>query len=219
MRDGVPERPEFDTDPRSGDILHFGQLPESRHARDVRRSLPQQNTTIAAGQKQCLLDADPSTARVFHRQLVLPPVAACGAIPRKRAKQALRIAALKNLGFVPQDTGWELSLGVKLLFEPDADAVSDAGRQALDQVAHTLTEVGIDRVRVEGHTDNVGTARYNRALSLRRADSVAQQLVKAGWPEDSIERVGHGYDKPVADNATADGRAQNRRVVVTVRVD
>jgi outer membrane protein OmpA-like peptidoglycan-associated protein len=148
-------------------------------------------------------------------------LAACQTAPPapEPDKQALRIAALKNLGFVPQDTGWELSLGVKLLFEPDADAVSDAGRQALDQVAHTLTEVGIDRVRVEGHTDNVGTARYNRALSLRRADSVAQQLVKAGWPEDSIERVGHGYDKPVADNATADGRAQNRRVVVTVRVD
>ena len=130
-----------------------------------------------------------------------------------------KIAALRSLGFMPGNEGWELSLGVKLLFDPDVDAVSDSGRGALDEVARTLARVGIDRVRVEGHTDNVGAARYNRALSLRRAESVAQQLVKGGWRDAAIERVGFGFDKPVADNGTGEGRAQNRRVVVTVQVD
>ena len=147
-------------------------------------------------------------------------LAACQTPPAAKADaHTLKITALKNLGFVPQDNGWELSLGVKLLFEPDVDSVSDAGRGALDGVARTLAQVGIDRVRVEGHTDNVGSAKHNQALSLRRAESVAQQLVKVGWRDNAIERVGHGFDKPIADNGTGEGRAQNRRVVVTVQVD
>ncbi len=133
--------------------------------------------------------------------------------------KAQKVAALKNIGFVPGNEGWELSLGVKLLFDPDVDTVSESGRAALDEVARTLAKVGIDRLRVEGHTDNVGSSKHNLALSLRRAESVAQQLVKAGWRDAAIERVGFGFDKPVADNNTGDGRTQNRRVVVTVRVD
>jgi outer membrane protein OmpA-like peptidoglycan-associated protein len=130
-----------------------------------------------------------------------------------------RITALKSLGFVPSDDGWELSLGVKLLFPTDVDVVSDAGRQAVEEVLRTLRKVGIEKIRVEGHTDNVGSARYNAALSQRRADSVAQLLVAAGWKPESIERRGLGFEKPVADNATPSGRAQNRRVVITVQVD
>lgn len=148
-------------------------------------------------------------------------LAACQTPPAPPPADAhtLKITALKSLGFVQQDKGWELSLGVKLLFDPDVDSVSDAGRGALDGVAKTLTQVGIDRVRVEGHTDNVGSAKHNQALSLRRAESVAQQLVKVGWRDNAIERVGHGFDKPIADNGSGEGRAQNRRVVVTVQVD
>lgn len=147
-------------------------------------------------------------------------LAACQTTPPPATDaRTMKITALKDLGFVPHDSGWELSLGVKLLFEPDVDTVSDAGRGALDDVARTLAKVGVERVRVEGHTDNVGSAKHNQALSLRRAESVAQQLVKVGWRDNAIERVGHGFDKPVADNASGDGRAQNRRVVVTVQVD
>jgi outer membrane protein OmpA-like peptidoglycan-associated protein len=79
--------------------------------------------------------------------------------------------------------------------------------------------VGVERVIVEGHTDSVGSARLNEALSLRRAESVAQQLELSGMKPAGIERRGLGFDKPIADNATAEGRAQNRRVVVTVRAD
>ncbi len=130
-----------------------------------------------------------------------------------------RVATLKSLGFVPNQDAWELSLGVKLLFETDVDSVSDAGQSALQQVARTLSSVGIDRIRVEGHTDNVGPPRYNDALSLRRAESVAQQLVKAGLDERAIDRRGLGAGKPIADNTTPAGRAQNRRVVITVHAD
>jgi outer membrane protein OmpA-like peptidoglycan-associated protein len=130
-----------------------------------------------------------------------------------------RVTALKSLGFVPQVDSWELSLGVKLLFDTDVDRLSDDGRAALRSMARTLREVGIDKLRVEGHTDNVGTARYNQGLSLRRAESVARELEQAGMPPQSIQRIGMGFNKPVADNASVDGRAQNRRVVITVRAD
>ncbi|MFI4930505.1 MAG: OmpA family protein [Burkholderiales bacterium] len=130
-----------------------------------------------------------------------------------------KIATLKKLGFAPANEGWELSLGVKLLFDSDVDTLSDDGRVAVSDLARTLREVGIDRIRVDGHTDNVGSDKYNAGLSQRRAESVAQYLVKVGWRDDTIERHGFGADKPVADNATPKGRAQNRRVVIAVRVE
>ncbi len=130
-----------------------------------------------------------------------------------------KVATLQQLGFVPADSAWELNLGVKLLFETNVDDLSPEGREAVANVAQALTRVGIDRVLVEGHTDNIGSARHNEQLSLRRAESVAQHLVGAGLEDAAIERRGLGFSKPVADNATTEGRAQNRRVVVTVRVD
>ncbi|WP_293413713.1 OmpA family protein [Piscinibacter sp.] len=133
--------------------------------------------------------------------------------------RAQKVAALRKLGFTHAADAWELKLGVKLLFESNADEVSEEGRAALAEVAHTLTSVGVDRVIVEGHTDNVGSAKFNEALSLRRAESVAQHLMQAGMNAAGIERRGLGFDKPIADNATPEGRAQNRRVVVTVRAD
>ncbi len=149
-------------------------------------------------------------------------LAACQSTPPASAPAPTReqkVATLQQLGFVPADSAWELNLGVKLLFETDIDELSTEGREAVASVARALTRVGIDRVLVEGHTDNVGSARYNEQLSLRRAETVAQRLVKVGLQDSMIERRGLGFSKPVADNATAEGRAQNRRVVVTVRVD
>ena len=133
--------------------------------------------------------------------------------------RAQKVVALQKLGFTPAADAWELKLGVKLLFESNVDEVSAEGRSALAEVGRTLSSVGVERVIVEGHTDNVGSARLNEALSLRRAESVAQQLALAGLKDSGIERRGLGFDKPIADNATPEGRAQNRRVVVTVRVD
>lgn len=143
-----------------------------------------------------------------------PPPAAPAAPTREQ-----KVAALQQLGFVPADSAWELNLGVKLLFETNVDELSAQGREAVAAVAQALARVGIERVLVEGHTDNVGSARYNEQLSLRRAETVAQQLVSVGLQNSMVERRGLGFSKPVADNATAEGRSQNRRVVVTVRVD
>jgi len=141
----------------------------------------------------------------------------CGTPPPPKAEKVdTKAQTLQTIGFVRSDDGWELSLGVKLLFETDKDVLFESARASIDEVSRNLRKLGIDRIRVEGHTDNVGSAAYNRGLSLRRAESVANELVRSGWSADAIERRGHGFDKPVADNATPEGRAQNRRVVITV---
>jgi outer membrane protein OmpA-like peptidoglycan-associated protein len=148
-------------------------------------------------------------------------VLGCSTAPSVPApgSKAAKIAALRNLGFAPANDGWELNLGVKLLFDSDVDTLSGEGRAAVAEVAGTLGTLGIERLRVEGHADNAGNAKYNLGLSQRRAETVAQHLVKLGWRDDAIERRGFGADKPVADNATPSGRAQNRRVVVAVQVE
>ncbi len=144
-------------------------------------------------------------------------IAGCASPPPPMPAEA-KVATLKRAGFAPAGDGWEISLGVKLLFETDVDDLTDEGRKAVSELARTLREIGVARIRVDGHTDNIGSRPYNAALSLRRAESVAQQLRAAGWRDDAIERRGFGEAKPVADNDTPAGRAQNRRVVIAVHV-
>ena len=82
----------------------------------------------------------------------------------------------------------------------------------LDIAAETLLANTKVRVRVEGHTDAIGSAEYNRDLSRRRAEAVRDMLVKAGVAAERLEVVAQGEDQPLATNDTADGRRINRRV-------
>ena len=75
-----------------------------------------------------------------------------------------------------------------------------------------MKEWGDVKVEIAGHTDSVGTDEYNMGLSLRRAESVRNYLVDKGIPADRLTIRGYGESQPVADNATAEGRFQNRRV-------
>jgi outer membrane protein OmpA-like peptidoglycan-associated protein len=70
---------------------------------------------------------------------------------------------------------------------------------------------------VEGHTDSHGSALANEGLSYRRAESVRTYLVMRGLRTDQVEVQAFGESRPVADNTTADGRANNRRVEIVVR--
>jgi outer membrane protein OmpA-like peptidoglycan-associated protein len=83
----------------------------------------------------------------------------------------------------------------------------------LDAVIATLKDhPEIKHLRVEGHTDNVGTAVYNKDLSRRRAASVEKTLVKGGVDKHKLSSQGFGLEKPIEDNTTDTGRAANRRV-------
>ena len=75
------------------------------------------------------------------------------------------------------------------------------------------------KLQVEGYTDSVGSDDYNQKLSENRADAVRNFLLTQGVQEANITATGYGKAKPVADNATAQGRAQNRRVQLVVSGD
>lgn len=75
------------------------------------------------------------------------------------------------------------------------------------------------RITIAGHTDDRGRPEVNLLLSQQRAEAVAARLIAAGVADARITAVGYGADRPVADNATAEGRAQNRRIEFVVEVD
>lgn len=127
-----------------------------------------------------------------------------------------RSAELELLGFVRTDEGWEYPISGKLLFDTASDTLDPESQAVATRIGSALTRLGIDHLRVEGHTDNVGAAAFNQALSLRRAEAVAQALAAQGLPLKGIEVRGWGKDRPVVANDTPAGRLQNRRVAVIV---
>jgi outer membrane protein OmpA-like peptidoglycan-associated protein len=103
-----------------------------------------------------------------------------------------------------------------LLFAFDkADLVSDL-KTALAKIAGILSVYKNCTVVVEGHTDNIGTAKYNQNLSTRRASNVKDFLTAQGVEADRLSSVGYGFTKPVATNSTEGGRQKNRRVDLVV---
>lgn len=84
--------------------------------------------------------------------------------------------------------------------------------KSLDDVAKLMQEDTNLKLDIEGHTDNTGTAEKNQSLSDNRAKSVYDYLIKKGIAAERLKSAGYGQDQPVADNKTAAGRSQNRRV-------
>ena len=88
----------------------------------------------------------------------------------------------------------------------------------LDQIAKAMTAVTPSKVTVTGHTDSTGASRYNQSLSEARAKAVVDYLAGKGVEAARMTAAGKGKDEPVADNATAKGRAANRRVELLLSV-
>ncbi len=98
-------------------------------------------------------------------------------------------------------------------FANNKDLIEPRSYKLLDTVASILkSHPEIEKVRIEGHTDNRGDAAYNQDLSQRRAEAVAGYLAGKGVDRGRLEAKGYGPSQPVADNNTKDGRAKNRRV-------
>ena len=97
-------------------------------------------------------------------------------------------------------------------FLTDSDQLTGQSLAILDVVAATLTANPDIRVQVAGHTDSQGEDVYNKDLSQRRAASVVNYLVGKGVASDNLQPAGYGEEQPVADNGSAEGRAENRRV-------
>ena len=142
----------------------------------------------------------------------------CQTVPQKGLTPA-QIAVLKQQGFELTDEGWAFGLSGKVLFGSDVDSLNAQSSEIVQRIGKSLLGVGIDRVRVDGHTDASGKEAYNEQLSVRRAKSVASVLASAGMKQENIQLRGLGSSKPVASNDTASGRTENRRVAIVVSAD
>lgn len=127
-----------------------------------------------------------------------------------------QLRVLKAEGFHPTDEGWELGLNVKILFDVDTDLVQDGARPVIVRLGQQLRSVGIEKLRVEGHTDPTGTRAHNERLSLKRARAVGLLLVQAGFDSANVDLRGLGSRFPIQSNDTAEGRSENRRVALVV---
>jgi outer membrane protein OmpA-like peptidoglycan-associated protein len=136
--------------------------------------------------------------------------------PPKQTLGQRQVQTLTELNFKKTDDGWLLALPDHLLFDFNKDELKPQLRKTIANFAHRLLDVDIRQLRVEGHTDNVGVHGYNTELSQRRASVVASTFVANGFTAEDIVYEGLGPDHPAADNATPEGRAQNRRVEIIV---
>jgi outer membrane protein OmpA-like peptidoglycan-associated protein len=133
----------------------------------------------------------------------------------KRTADAL--AELAALATLKEETrGLVVTLSGGVLFQSAKSTLLPSAQVKLDQVAKALLAIPARNLIVEGHTDSQGSESYNQGLSQRRADVVHDYLVQRGYPADHVQSLGRGEANPIADNASPEGRANNRRVEIII---
>jgi outer membrane protein OmpA-like peptidoglycan-associated protein len=111
----------------------------------------------------------------------------------------------------------QLIMPGNITFATDSADIASSFYTPLNNLASSFRQYNQNSIEIVGHTDSTGSHAYNMNLSQRRAQSVANYLLAQGVDASRLSTRGAGPDQPVASNATADGRAQNRRVEVTLR--
>ena len=132
-------------------------------------------------------------------------------------ERALR-GSIGDSGVLIVNTGSELivTLPEAITFDTDSTYVRSSVQSTLVKLADNLNDYPNTTVEVIGHTDNVGTDAYNQDLSARRAAAVSGILIRSGVSSNRIRAYGRGERDPIASNATAAGRQQNRRVEIVI---
>ncbi|TPG81329.1 hypothetical protein EAH78_00035 [Pseudomonas arsenicoxydans] len=167
-----------------------------------------------------MFSTTPRSLRFFAITLLMAllALAGCQTAPQKGLTPA-QITVLKQQGFELTEEGWAFGLSGKVLFGSDDDSLNAASTEIVERIGKSLLGVGIELVRIDGHTDASGKEAYNQQLSLRRAKSVGKVLATVGMQEQNIQLRGFGSSEPVASNTTATGRTENRRVSIVVSAD
>ena len=116
----------------------------------------------------------------------------------------------------PAPAATKVTYAADAFFDFDKAVLKPEGKAKLDDLASKVGGINLEVVIAVGHTDSTGAAKYNQSLSVRRAEAVKAYLVSKGIESNRIYTEGKGLTQPVADNATREGRAKNRRVEVEV---
>ncbi len=166
----------------------------------------------AAAAQQAQAEAEARQAADAER---VAAEAAKGEAERERDEA---LAAMRKLGDVSErDQSLVLTIPGEVMFRSNQAALLPRAKEKLDELAEALQSLGTDQSFViEGHTDSRGSAAHNRRLSRLRAMAVRSYLIEKGVDRGRIRALGRGEDDPVASNANAEGRANNRRVEIVV---
>ncbi len=130
-------------------------------------------------------------------------------LAKERADHAVEVERVR-------DDLLKVTLANEVSFDVNSAAVKPAFQPSLAKVADVLKRYD-SKMTVVGHTDSSGSESYNQQLSERRAEAVRAELIRDGVPAERLSAAGRGESEPRADNATAAGRAQNRRVEILVQ--
>jgi outer membrane protein OmpA-like peptidoglycan-associated protein len=189
------------------DVARSSAQLEATHAVQLRTAQSRLGQTQRdLGQTQMQLQAEQATA-VAQREKLRELEAKL-----KDARETIaKIASVKD-----DERGMVITLQGELLFKTGKYDLKPAAMAKLDQIAEALK--GKEQpIVVYGFTDTVGTRDNNMTLSHNRAQTVRDYLVSKGIPQDLVTSQGKGPDEPIADNASIEGRAQNRRVEIIVQ--
>ena len=180
------------------------QTTQGKVVAKTKQDLSQTRTALAASERNGEATAEKLSTEQEAR-----------AAAEKRAADAQ--AALAKLAAVKEEPrGMVITLSGSVLFASNRAVLLPDARTRLDQVAEVLLTTRERHLTVEGYTDSQGSVNYNLDLSQRRADAVRSYLVERGYQGDLIQAHGLGKGSPVADNASAEGRANNRRVEIII---
>jgi len=134
---------------------------------------------------------------------------------KQEAKLRQQLAG-SGVDVVRQGDNITLDMPGNVTFALDSASLNTDFHSVLNKVGETLREYDKTVIEVAGHTDSSGSDQYNQQLSEKRANAVAQYLSAQGVPAARMVTVGAGESHPVASNDTPEGRAQNRRVEITI---
>jgi outer membrane protein OmpA-like peptidoglycan-associated protein len=138
-------------------------------------------------------------------------------IGRNMDRQAAEIKqTVPGATVIRQGEGIIVKFDTGILFDVDQTNLKPAAQTNLQNLASSLKKNGETNIMIIGHTDNTGTATHNMDLSVRRADAVKNYITGNGIDASRLTTQGKGETEPIADNATAKGRAQNRRVEIVI---
>lgn len=197
------------------------QATQGKIVKDTKQDLSQTRKDLAASQHSGAVTAV-ALASSERSGAVTAELLSAEQVARNAAdlRAANALAALAKLAAVKEEPrGMVITLSGSVLFASNQAVLLPEARTRLDQVVAVLLTTRERSITIEGHTDAQGTDAHNLDLSQRRANAVRNYIVEKGYQADRVQAQGLGEGRPIADNANAEGRANNRRVEIIIARD
>ena len=127
-----------------------------------------------------------------------------------------QVKMLKKEGFVLTEEGWSLGLPERLLFDFNKSDIKPENGKEIIRLAKQLNKYDLQKLKIVGHTDDIGNPEYNQKLSEERAQSVAGIFLKEGFKQTNLNVIGRGSNQPFVPNTSDENRASNRHVAIII---